>query len=83
MPCDTKVLVTLENTPYNQKARKKLGLSLTGQLSQADADDVRIEAGKLKTIDAIMAIDPLAAITGTTVGSDTLTIQLELNDLNI
>ena len=83
MPCDTKVLVTLDNTPYNRRARKRLGLPLTGELSQSEANAVRVEAGKLKTIDAIMAIDPLAAITGTTVGSDTLTIQLELNDLNI
>lgn len=84
MPCDTKVqLVNLENTEWNLKARKKLGLPLKGGLSQSDADAVRIEAGKLMTINAIQQIDPLAAITGTTLGNDTLTIQIELNDLNI
>lgn len=79
MPCDTRVqLVQVENDKFTIEARKKLGLSLTGGLTQEDAKRVRIEAGKLKTAAAIKAINPTAIVTGLTVGSKKLTIQVNI-----
>ena len=78
MPCDTKVMVTLDDNKWNQRAREKLGLSVTGKLSQEDADRVRLEAGKLKTAAAIRVLNPTAIVTGLTVGCKKLTIQVEI-----
>lgn len=78
MPCDTKVMVNLEDNKWNTKAREKLGLSVKGALSQEDARDVRLEAGKLKTAAAIKAINPTAIITGLAVGVKKLNIQVNI-----
>ena len=77
-PCDTKVMVTLDDTKWNQKAREKLGLPIKGQLSQEDARAVQLEAGKLKTVAAIKAINPMALITGMTIGSKKISIQVDI-----
>jgi len=78
MPCYTKVMVTLEDNKWNQKAREKLGLPVKGELTEEEARDVRLEAGKLKTVAAIKALNPTAIIKGTTVGIKKLTIQVDL-----
>jgi hypothetical protein len=78
MPCDTKVMVNLEDNKWNAKAREKLGLSLKGGLSVQDAADVRVEAGKLKTAAVVKAMDPTAIITGLTVGSKKIIIQMNV-----
>ena len=78
MPCYTKVMVTLEDTKWNQLARKKLGIKATGQVTEEQARDIRIEAGKLKCVAAIKAINPTAFITGLQVGSKKLSIQVDI-----
>lgn len=79
MPCDTKVqLVQMDNDKYTIEARKKLGLSLTGGLTQDQAKKVRLEAGKLKASAAIRALNPTASIKGMTLGSKKLTIQVDI-----
>jgi len=78
MPCWTKVLVTLPTDKYTIEARKKLGLSETGDVSEADAGRVRLEAGKLKTAATIRMLNPCAMIKGLTVGCKTLNIQINI-----
>ena len=78
MPCDTKVMVSLEDNKWNAKAREKLGLSVSGKLSVEDAASVRIEAGKLKTAAVVKAMDPTAIITGLTLGSKKIVIQMNV-----
>jgi hypothetical protein len=78
MPCDTKVMVNLEDNKWNTLARQKLGLPVKGALSQEDARDVRLEAGKLKTVAAIKAINPTAIVKGTAIGVKKLTIQVNI-----
>ena len=81
MPCDTKVIVKLDNTKYNRLARKKLGFAETGGLTTQQAGQVRIEAGKLKTISAVKKLHPTAFITGTTVGSPKLTLRIDIGGI--
>lgn len=78
MPCDTKVMVNLEDNKWNALARKKLGLPEKGGLTEEDAKRVRLEAGKLKTVSAIKAINPTAMITGTAIGIKKLTISIDI-----
>lgn len=78
MPCYTKVMVTLDDNKWNTLARKKLGLRIKGQLTETEANTVKLEAGKLKTSAAIKAINPTAIVTGLTLGSKKLTIRLEI-----
>jgi len=74
----TGINVTLDNDKWNTMARQKLGLPIKGGLSQQEANQVRLEAGKLKTAAAIKAINPTAIITGLTVGIKKLTIQVNI-----
>jgi hypothetical protein len=78
MPCDTKVMVNLEDNKWNALARKKLGLPEKGALDVESAKAVRLEAGKLKTISVIKAINPTAMITGTALGVKKLTIDINI-----
>ena len=78
MPCYTKVMVTLDDNKWNEMARKKLGLPLKGQVTENEAAQVRLEAGKLKTSAAIKAINPTAIVTGLNLGSKKLTIQVDI-----
>lgn len=78
MPCTTTVMVTLENDKFTIEARKKLGLPLKGQVSEAEAGRVRIEAAKLKTASIMKSLNPSAMIKGMTVGSKKLTIQVDI-----
>lgn len=79
MPCDTKVqLFQTDNDKYTIEARRKLGLPLTGGLTADNLKRVKLEAGKLKTIAAIRALNPAAMITGATIGSKKLTIQVNI-----
>lgn len=78
MPCDTKVMVTLDNSKWNQMARKKLGIKETGQVTEEEARQIRVEAGKLKCVAAIKAINPTAFITGLQAGSKKISIQVDI-----
>jgi hypothetical protein len=78
MPCDTKVMVSLDDNKWNALARKKLGLPVSGKLYEEQAAQVRLEAGKLKTSAAIKAINPTAIVTGLNLGSKKLTIQVNI-----
>jgi hypothetical protein len=77
MPCYTKVLVKLDDDKWTQKAKDKLGIK-ADRVSESVAKQIKLEAGKLKAAAAIKAINPTATITGLTVGSKELTIQLEI-----
>ena len=78
MPCYTKVMVSLSNDKWTVEARKKLGLPLTGQVSQEDAIRIKVEAGKLKTAATIRALNPSAMITGMQAGSCKINIQVNI-----
>jgi hypothetical protein len=77
MPCYTKVLVELNNDKWTLRAKEKLGITGT-RVSEEDAARIRVEAGKLKTIASIRLLSPTAIITGTTIGSKKLTIQVNI-----
>ena len=81
MPCHTRVLVQLENNKWNKLARKKLGFAETGGLTTQQAGQVRIEAGKLKTVSAVKKLHPTAFITGTAVGSPKLTLRIDIGGI--
>ena len=77
MPCDTKVQVEIDNTEWTKLARKKLGLPATGKLWQEQADQVTIEAGKLKAAQSMLDLDPFAMVDGMEIGNDELTITID------
>jgi hypothetical protein len=79
MPCFTKIqLVTLNNDRFTLAARKKLGLSLKGDVTEEQATEVRIEAAKLKTAEAIKLMNPGAQIKGMQAGNNKLEIDLDI-----
>ena len=62
MACYTVVMINLDDTAINRKAREALGLPLEGSLSQYDARRVTIEAGVIKARTEIRRIQPNAVI---------------------
>lgn len=62
MPCYTEVLITLDDTVLNRKARRALGLPVTGQLSVEDANRVTQEAGVIKTMAEVQQLAPSAFV---------------------
>jgi hypothetical protein len=79
MPCFTKIqLVTLANDRFTIAARKKLGLSLKGDVTEEQAIQVKMEAAKLKTAEAIKLMNPGAQIKGLSAGSNKLEIDLDI-----
>jgi hypothetical protein len=77
-PCYTKVLVRIDEDKWTIRAREKLGLPLKGNVTEEQAQQIKLEAGKLKTVASIKAINPTAIVTGLTVGSKKLTIQVNI-----
>jgi hypothetical protein len=72
MPCFTKIqLVTLANDRFTIAARKKLGLSLKGDVTEEQAIQVKMEA-------AIKLMNPGAQIKGLSAGSNKLEIDLDI-----
>ena len=79
MPCYTKIqLVTLSNDRFTIAARKKLGLSLKGDVTEEDAIRVKMEAAKLKTAESIKLMNPGAQIKGMQAGNNKLEIDLDI-----
>jgi hypothetical protein len=76
MPCYTKVLVNLKNTKWNRMAREKLGLPLEGGLTEVQAKDVRVEAGRLKTTAEVKMMNPAAMVQS--IGKRKLTININI-----
>ena len=62
MPCYTSVGVTIEDNEINRQAREKLGLPVTGYLSESDAARVRKEAGIIKTTALARRLNPTAVV---------------------
>lgn len=61
MSCYTLVEQLDDNT-INRRARKALGLSLEGDLTQSDINRVKIESGIIKARDQILRMNPKAVI---------------------
>ena len=78
MPCYTKVMVTLPTDKYTLEARRKLGIREKGDVTEEEAVQIRIEAGKLKTATQIRALNPGAMIQGLQIGVKKLTIQINI-----
>lgn len=62
MACYTLVLVKVEDTEINRRARANLGLPETGDLTVRDAARVRKESGLLKTQQVIRNLNPTAVV---------------------
>lgn len=62
MPCFTRIKVTLRDDDITRKARAKLGLPVTGQVSQADARRVRVEVGIMRSQATLRQISPTAVV---------------------
>ena len=62
MACYTVVTVNLEDSAVNRMAREKLGLSLEGPLTEAQAGRVRVEAGVIRTRSLLARMSPGAVV---------------------
>ena len=62
MACYTMIEVNLEDSALNRKARKNLGLTLTGSLTEVQAKRVMREAATLKGMEAARRLDPRAIV---------------------
>lgn len=70
--CFTSVLIELEDSEYNRKARERLGLPAKGGLSQEDANRVKKESGIIKTQMILRRLNPTAIVRR---NGDQLTVQ--------
>lgn len=75
MACYTVVMVEIEDNEINRKARAKLGLSETGQLTATEAARVKKEAGILKTQAILRRLNPMAVVRRV---GDKLTVQAQV-----
>jgi hypothetical protein len=73
-------MVSLEDTLWNKKAREKLKLPLTGQLTEEQAGQVRVEAGKLKAASIIKAMNPANIVSGMQLYNDEIQITMDASD---
>lgn len=62
MACYTLTTVSIDDTELNRRARKKLGLAETGDLSWSDARRVKTEAALLKAEDTVRRADRTALV---------------------
>ena len=76
MPCFTRVVI-VEDTEINKKAREALGLPLEGPLTASEARKVKVEAGVIKTKQAMRRLNPSAVIRRTPLatGSSVMILQ--------
>lgn len=79
MPCWTRVLMDIGNE-WTDKAMEKLGIKgrNISQLTESQAEAVKLEAKKLKMAATTKKLKIGAMISGMEVGSKKLTIRMEL-----
>ena len=79
MPCYTVVkMEVVPNDRFTIAAKKKLGIALDQEVTADVAQQIKLEAGKLKTIELVKRMNPGAQIRGTATGSQELQIDLEI-----